>query len=43
LVRIQDAGLSGQSDETVLAWAAQQGRVLDWVSAMPDAMAFTSE
>jgi hypothetical protein len=28
LVRIQDAGLSGQNDETVLAWAAQQGRVL---------------
>ena len=28
LVRIQDVGLSGASDEDVLAWAAAQGRVL---------------
>jgi hypothetical protein len=28
LVRIQDAGLSGSDDPEVLAWAAQQGRVL---------------
>ena len=28
IVRIQDAGLSGESDETVLGWAAQEGRVL---------------
>jgi hypothetical protein len=28
LVRIQDADLSGWDDETVLAWTAQQGRVL---------------
>lgn len=28
LVRIQDAALSGQDDEAVLEWAAQQGRVL---------------
>lgn len=27
-VRLQDAGLSGQDDPTVLEWAAQQGRVL---------------
>jgi len=27
-VRVQDAGLSGQDDEAVLEWAAQQGRVL---------------
>ncbi len=28
IVRVQDAGLSGADDPTVLAWAAQQGRVL---------------
>lgn len=28
LVRVQDVGLSGADDPTVLAWAAQQGRVL---------------
>lgn len=28
IVRIQDAGLSGANDPTVLAWAAEQGRVL---------------
>src|SRR5580704_13151953 len=27
-VRLQEAGLSGQDDPTVLEWAAQQGRVL---------------
>jgi predicted nuclease of predicted toxin-antitoxin system len=27
-VRLQDAGLSGQDDPTVLEWAAQQSRVL---------------
>ena len=28
IVRIQDVGLSGADDETVLAWAANAGRVL---------------
>jgi hypothetical protein len=28
LVRVQDVGLSGADDPTVLAWAAEQGRVL---------------
>jgi hypothetical protein len=28
IVRIQDAGLSGADDPTVLEWAAQMGRVL---------------
>ena len=28
LVRIQDVGLSGADDPTVLAWEAQEGRVL---------------
>ena len=28
LLRIQDAGLSGRDDQTVLEWAAQQGTVL---------------
>jgi hypothetical protein len=28
IVRIQDVGLSGADDPTVLAWAAQEGRVL---------------
>jgi hypothetical protein len=28
IVRIQDAGLSGADDPVVLAWAAQEGRVL---------------
>ena len=28
IVRIQDHGLSGADDETVLAWAAGEGRVL---------------
>ena len=27
-VRIQDAGLTGEDDESVLAWAAHEGRVL---------------
>jgi hypothetical protein len=28
VVRVQDVGLSGLDDPTVLAWAAEQGRVL---------------
>lgn len=28
IVRIQDVGLSGADDPTVLEWAAQQGRIL---------------
>lgn len=28
IVRVQDVGLSGAGDATVLEWAAQQGRVL---------------
>jgi hypothetical protein len=28
IVRVQDAGLSGADDPTVLAWAAAEGRVL---------------
>jgi hypothetical protein len=28
LVRVQDVGLSGADDPTVLAWAAEQGRIL---------------
>jgi hypothetical protein len=28
IVRIQDVGLAGADDPTVLAWAAQEGRVL---------------
>lgn len=28
IVRVQDVGLSGQHDRVVLAWAAQEGRVL---------------
>ena len=28
IVRIQDAGLIGADDPTVLAWAAQEGRIL---------------
>lgn len=28
LVRLQDVGLSGSDDPTVLAWAAREGRVL---------------
>src|SRR5579872_197665 len=28
IVRVQDAGLSGADDPSVLAWAAQEGRVL---------------
>jgi Domain of unknown function (DUF5615) len=28
LVRLQDAGLSGADDPVVLAWAAQEGRVI---------------
>ncbi len=28
IVRVQDAGLSGADDPTVLEWAAQEGRVL---------------
>src|SRR5574341_573045 len=28
IVRVQDVGLSGADDATVLEWAAQQGRVL---------------
>ena len=28
IVRVQDAGLAGKSDEDVLAWAASEGRIL---------------
>jgi predicted nuclease of predicted toxin-antitoxin system len=28
IVRVQDVGLAGADDPTVLEWAAQQGRVL---------------
>jgi hypothetical protein len=28
IVRVQDAGLSGASEPTILEWAAQEGRVL---------------
>jgi uncharacterized protein DUF5615 len=28
IVRVQDAGLSGASDEAILEWAASEGRVL---------------
>jgi predicted nuclease of predicted toxin-antitoxin system len=28
IVRVQDVGLTGADDPTVLAWAADQGRVL---------------
>ena len=28
IVRVQDVGLSGRSDADVLAWAAQEGRIL---------------
>ena len=28
IVRVQDVGLSGADDSTVLAWAAQEGRIL---------------
>ncbi len=28
IVRVQDAGLSGTDDPTILQWAAEQGRVL---------------
>ncbi len=28
IVRVQDAGLSGADDQTVLEWAAREGRVL---------------
>jgi hypothetical protein len=28
IVRIQDAGLAGADDPTVLAWAADEGRIL---------------
>jgi hypothetical protein len=28
IVRVQDAGLSGADDSTILQWAAEQGRVL---------------
>lgn len=28
VVRVQDAGLAGKSDEDVLAWAANEGRIL---------------
>jgi Domain of unknown function (DUF5615) len=28
IVRVQDAGLGGADDETVLAWAAAEGRIL---------------
>jgi hypothetical protein len=28
IVRVQDVGLSGVDDPTVLEWAAQEGRVL---------------
>jgi predicted nuclease of predicted toxin-antitoxin system len=28
ILRVQDAGLAGKSDEDVLAWAASEGRIL---------------
>ena len=28
VVRVQDAGLAGKSDEDVIAWAASEGRIL---------------
>ena len=28
ILRVQDAGLAGRSDEEVLAWAASEGRIL---------------
>ncbi|MFY7934380.1 MAG: DUF5615 family PIN-like protein, partial [Microcystis aeruginosa] len=28
MVRVQDVGLSGMDDPTILEWAAQEGRVL---------------
>jgi predicted nuclease of predicted toxin-antitoxin system len=28
IVRVQDVGLSGADDPTVLAWAAREGRIL---------------
>jgi predicted nuclease of predicted toxin-antitoxin system len=28
IVRVQDVGLSGKDDPTVLEWAAQEGRIL---------------
>jgi len=28
IIRVQDVGLTGADDPTVLAWAAEQGRVL---------------
>lgn len=28
ILRVQDAGLAGKSDEEVLAWAASEGRIL---------------
>jgi predicted nuclease of predicted toxin-antitoxin system len=28
IVRVQDVGLSGADDPTVLAWAAQEGRIV---------------
>jgi predicted nuclease of predicted toxin-antitoxin system len=28
MVRVQDVGLSGKDDPTVLEWAAQEGRIL---------------
>jgi|SRR6478672_4429052 len=28
IVRVQDVGLSGEDDPTILAWAAEEGRVL---------------
>nr|WP_019498087.1 DUF5615 family PIN-like protein [Pseudanabaena sp. PCC 6802] len=28
IVRVQDVGLSGKDDPTVLAWAAQENRIL---------------
>jgi predicted nuclease of predicted toxin-antitoxin system len=28
IIRVQDVGLSGADDPTVLAWAAQEGRIL---------------
>jgi predicted nuclease of predicted toxin-antitoxin system len=34
IVRVQDVGLSGWSDAEVLAWAAQEGRVLLTVSRL---------
>ena len=42
IVRVQDVGLSGADDPTVLAWAAQQGRVLITHDSFPSMRQNTS-